>query len=291
MERKDWGNLILDGRKIAKKLKNSLKEEIKRIEKEYNEYPELAVVQVGDNLASKIYVNSKIKQCEEVGIKSKSYIFSENISEEEILNKIDELNKDNKISGILVQLPLPNHINTPKVIEAIALEKDVDGFKPENLGKVVLGDEDAFISCTPAGIIKLLEEYEISLEGKDIVVVGRSNIVGKPMMALLVNKGATVTVCNSRTKNIQEKTKNADILIVAVGKKDLITPDMIKDNAVIIDVGINRDENNKICGDVEFESVSKKAQYITPVPGGVGPMTIAMLLSNTLKAFKNIKKI
>lgn len=283
--------MILDGRKIAKKLKNSLKEEIKRIEKEYNEYPELAVVQVGDNLASKIYVNSKIKQCEEVGIKSKSYIFSENISEEEILNKIDELNKDNKISGILVQLPLPNHINTPKVIEAIALEKDVDGFKPENLGKVVLGDEDAFISCTPAGIIKLLEEYEISLEGKDIVVVGRSNIVGKPMMALLVNKGATVTVCNSRTKNIQEKTKNADILIVAVGKKDLITPDMIKDNAVIIDVGINRDENNKICGDVEFESVSKKAQYITPVPGGVGPMTIAMLLSNTLKAFKNIKKI
>lgn len=283
--------MILDGRKIAKKLKNSLKEEIKRIEKEYNEYPELAIVQVGDNLASKIYVNSKIKQCEEVGIKSKSYIFSENISEEEILNKIDELNKDNKISGILVQLPLPNHINTPKVIEAIALEKDVDGFKPENLGKVVLGDEDAFISCTPAGIIKLLEEYEISLEGKDIVVVGRSNIVGKPMMALLVNKGATVTVCNSRTKNIQEKTKNADILIVAVGKKDLITPDMIKDNAVIIDVGINRDENNKICGDVEFESVSKKAQYITPVPGGVGPMTIAMLLSNTLKAFKNIKKI
>lgn len=283
--------MILDGRKVAKKLKDSLKEEIKRIEKEYNEYPELAVIQVGDNLASKIYVNSKIKQCEEVGIKSKSYIFSENISEEEILNKIDELNKDNKISGILVQLPLPNHINTPKVIEAIALEKDVDGFKPENLGKVVLGDEDAFISCTPAGIIKLLEEYEISLEGKDIVVVGRSNIVGKPMMALLVNKGATVTVCNSRTKNIQEKTKNADILIVAVGKKDLITPDMIKDNSVIIDVGINRDENNKICGDVEFESVSKKAQYITPVPGGVGPMTIAMLLSNTLKAFKNIKNI
>lgn len=279
--------MILDGKEVAKKVKEKVKEEIKK----YDGCPELAVIQVGDNAASKIYVNSKIKQCEEVGIKSKSYIFPESTNEIEILQKIDELNKDKNVSGILVQLPLPNHINTPKVIEEIALEKDVDGFKPENLGKVVLGDESAFISCTPAGIIKLLEEYKISLEGKDVVIVGRSNIVGKPMMALLVNEGATVTVCNSKTKNIEEKTKKADILIVAVGKAGLITSEMVKEGAIIIDVGINRDENNKICGDVDFESVSKKAQYITPVPGGVGPMTIAMLLSNTLKAFKNIKKI
>lgn len=279
--------MILDGKEVAKKVKEKVKEEIKK----YDGCPELAVIQVGDNAASKIYVNSKIKQCEEVGIKSKSYIFPESTNEIEILQKIDELNKDKKVSGILVQLPLPNHINTPKVIEEIALEKDVDGFKPENLGKVVLGDESAFISCTPAGIIKLLEEYKISLEGKDVVIVGRSNIVGKPMMALLVNEGATVTVCNSKTKNIEEKTKKADILIVAVGKAGLITSEMVKEGAIIIDVGINRDENNKICGDVDFKSVSKKAQYITPVPGGVGPMTIAMLLSNTLKAFKNIKKI
>lgn len=281
----------LDGKEVAKKVKNKIKEEIEKIVEKYNECPELAVIQVGDNAASKIYVNSKIKQCEEVGIKSRSYIFPENISEQEILDKIDELNKDKKVSGILVQLPLPDHINTPKIIEEIALEKDVDGFKPENLGKVVLGDETAFISCTPAGIIKLLEEYKISLEGKDVVIVGRSNIVGKPMMALLVNEGATVTVCNSKTKDIEEKTKRADILIVAVGKKSLITSEMVKDGVIVVDVGINRDENNKICGDVDFESVSKKAQYITPVPGGVGPMTIAMLLSNTLKAFKNIKKI
>ncbi|MGL5377320.1 MAG: bifunctional 5,10-methylenetetrahydrofolate dehydrogenase/5,10-methenyltetrahydrofolate cyclohydrolase, partial [Cetobacterium sp.] len=248
--------------------------------------PGLAVIQAGDNLASKIYVNSKIKQCAEVGIDSKNYILPLDVTELELLNTIEKLNKDDSVNGILVQLPLPSHINTPKIIEAIDISKDVDGFKPENLGKVVLGDDTALISCTPAGILRLFREYEINLEGKDVVVIGRSNIVGKPMTALLINEGATVTVCNSKTKNLSEKTKTADVIIVAIGKANFLKGNMVKDGAIVIDVGINRDDNNKICGDVDFESLKDKVSYITPVPGGVGPMTIAMLLSNTLKAFK-----
>ncbi|MGL4642155.1 MAG: bifunctional methylenetetrahydrofolate dehydrogenase/methenyltetrahydrofolate cyclohydrolase FolD [Cetobacterium sp.] len=282
---------ILDGKYVSQKVRDSIKNEIVEIKERMGKVPGLAVIQAGDNLASKIYVNSKIKQCAEVGIESKNFILPADVSENELLSKIDELNKDDAIDGILVQLPLPDHIDTPKVIEAIDITKDVDGFKPENLGKVVLGDETALISCTPAGILRLFEEYKLALEGKDVVVIGRSNIVGKPMTALLINEGATVTVCNSKTKNLSEKTKNADVVIVAIGKANFLKGDMVKDGAIIIDVGINRDENNKICGDVDFESVKEKVSYITPVPGGVGPMTIAMLLNNTLKAFKIGKKI
>lgn len=281
---------ILDGKLIAQKEREKIKLEIDKIKKSGERVPTLAVIQVGEDPASKIYVNSKLRFCNEVGIHSESFIFPENISEKELLDKIEDLNRDNNIDGILVQLPLPSHIDTPKVIESIKLEKDVDGFKPENLGKVVLGDKSALISCTPAGILKLLKEYNIVLEGKDVVVMGRSNIVGKPMTALLINEGATVTVCNSRTKSISEKTKKADIIIVAIGKSRYLNRDMIKDGAIVIDVGINRDAvTGKICGDVDFESVKDKVSYITPVPGGVGPMTIAMLLSNTLKAFKILK--
>ncbi|ERT67648.1 MULTISPECIES: bifunctional methylenetetrahydrofolate dehydrogenase/methenyltetrahydrofolate cyclohydrolase FolD [Cetobacterium] len=282
---------ILDGKYVSQKVRDLIKKEIIEIKEVKGTVPGLAVIQAGDNLASKIYVNSKIKQCAEVGIESKNFIMPADVTEEELLRKIEELNSDETVDGILVQLPLPDHIDTPKVIEAIDINKDVDGFKPENLGKVVLGDETALISCTPAGILRLFEEYEIALEGKDIVVIGRSNIVGKPMTALLINEGATVTVCNSKTKNLAEKTKNADVVIVAIGKANFLKGDMIKTGAIIIDVGINRDENNKICGDVDFESVKEKVSYITPVPGGVGPMTIAMLLNNTLKAFKIGKKI
>ena len=282
---------ILDGKYVSQKVRDVIKKEIIEIKKNTGKVPGLAVIQAGDNLASKIYVNSKIKQCAEVGIESKNFIMPIDVTEKEILEKIEELNKDETIDGILVQLPLPDHIDTPKVIEAIEISKDVDGFKPENLGKVVLGDETALISCTPAGVLKLFEEYEIELEGKDIVVIGRSNIVGKPMTALLINEGATVTVCNSKTKKLADKTKNADVIIVAIGKGNFLKGDMIKEGSIIVDVGINRDSNNKICGDVDFESVKDKVGYITPVPGGVGPMTIAMLLSNTLKAFKIGKKI
>lgn len=282
---------ILDGKNVSQKVRDSIKEEILKLKEKTGRVPGLAVIQAGDNLASKIYVNSKIKQCSEVGIESKNFIMPEDISEEELLKVIDDLNKDDEIDGILVQLPLPEHINTPKVIEEITLTKDVDGFKPENLGKVVLGDESALISCTPAGILRLFKEYEIQLEGLDIVVIGRSNIVGKPMTALLINEGATVTVCNSRTKDIKDKTKKADVVIVAIGSSKFLTEDMVKEDVIIIDVGINRDENNKLCGDVDFENVKNKASFITPVPGGVGPMTIAMLLDNTLKAFKINKQI
>jgi methylenetetrahydrofolate dehydrogenase (NADP+)/methenyltetrahydrofolate cyclohydrolase len=282
---------ILDGKYVSQKVRDLIKKEIAEIKEETKRVPGLAVIQAGDNLASKIYVNSKIKQCAEVGIESKNFIMPADVTEKELLEKIELLNNDEEVDGILVQLPLPDHIDTPTIIEAIDINKDVDGFKPENLGKVVLGDKTALISCTPAGILTLLKEYEIPLEGKDIVVIGRSNIVGKPMTALLINEGATVTVCNSKTKNLAEKTKNADVVIVAIGKANFLKGDMIKQDAIIIDVGINRDENNKICGDVDFESVKDKVSFITPVPGGVGPMTIAMLLNNTLKAFKIGKKI
>lgn len=282
---------ILDGKLVSKKIREELTKEIMELKEKTGESPRLAVVQAGENLASKIYVNSKIKQCLEVGIESENYLLPEDVSEKELLDLVDKLNADEKVSGILVQLPLPNHIDTPKVIEEIALMKDVDGFKPENLGKVVLGDETALISCTPAGILELFKEYNIKLEGKDVVVIGRSNIVGKPMTALLINEGATVTICNSKTKNIEEKTKMADVVIVAIGSPNFLKGDMVKEGAIVIDVGINRDENNKICGDVHFESVKEKASYITPVPGGVGPMTIAMLLKNTLKAFKMNKNL
>lgn len=281
---------ILDGKNLAKKIKEDLKLEIQELVEKTNSKPGLAIVLVGDDSASKIYVNSKIKGCNELGIESFGYFKPENTSEEEILSLIDELNENENIHGILVQLPLPKHISSEKVIDRIALEKDVDGFKPENLGKLFLNDKDAISSCTPAGIIKILDEYKINLDGKNVTIVGRSNIVGKPLSALCINRSATVTICNSHTKDLVSHTKSADVVIMAVGKAKMLKADMVKDDVIIVDVGINRIDG-KLFGDVDFEEVSKKAKYITPVPGGVGPMTVAMLFHNTIKAFKMIKNI
>ena len=282
---------ILDGKHISQKIKNLIKDEVENIKEKIGKIPGLAVIQVGDNAASKVYVNSKVKQCLEIGIESKKYHLEENITEDILLELIDVLNKDETIDGILVQLPLPKHIDEKKIMEKISINKDVDGFKAENVGKVLLGDKTALVSCTPLGILTLLKEYKMELEGKDVVIIGRSNIVGKPMAALLINEGSTVTICHSKTKNLVEKTKMADILIVAVGKENLINKEMIKDGAIIVDVGINRTKEGKLTGDVDFENVKDNVSYITPVPGGVGPMTIATLLNNTLVAFKRNKGI
>ena len=230
-----------------------------------------------------MYVNNKKNACNQIGIYSEEYALPEETSEEELLSLIEKLNNDKKINGILVQLPVPKHINEETIINAINPKKDVDAFHPVNVGKIMVGNYD-FVPCTPAGVMELIKESGIEIEGKECVVVGRSNIVGKPQAMLLLHKNATVTICHSRTKNLSEKTKNADILIAAVGKPNFITGDMIKPGAVVIDVGINRVEDKKLVGDVEFESASKVADAITPVPGGVGPMTIAMLMKNTVKA-------
>ena len=245
--------------------------------------PGLAVIIVGDDPASRVYVNNKKKACEEIGILSEEYALRADTSEEELLALIDKLNGDKKISGILVQLPLPKGIDEEKVINRIDPKKDVDAFHPVNVGKIMVGNFD-FVPCTPAGVMELIKESGIDISGKECVVVGRSNIVGKPMSMLLLHKHGTVTVCHSRTKDLKEVTKRADVLVVAVGIPNFITGDMIKEGAVVIDVGINRLENKKLVGDVEFESAEKVASVVTPVPGGVGPMTIAMLMKNTLKA-------
>lgn len=280
---------ILDGKKISNDILEELKEKVANHKENMGKVPGLAVIIVGENPASQIYVRSKVKACEKVGVKSTKITFPSNISEGELLSKIDELNKDSSINGILVQLPLPKHMDENKVCNAIATEKDVDGFKPESLGKLFIGENDGYIPCTPQGIMYLLEQTNIDLYGKTAVVIGRSNIVGKPVAGLLINKGATTTVCNSRTKNLTEKLRDADIIIAALGSPNFVTGDMVKDGAIIIDVGINR-VDKKLYGDVNFEEVSKKASYITPVPGGVGPMTIAMLLKNTLKSFEKGEK-
>ena len=281
---------ILDGKNLAKKIKSEIKEEVAQLKAKTGKAPGLAIVLVGENPASKIYVNSKIKGCKEIGIESFAHFLPEDVTEGKLLTIIDELNRDERVNGILVQLPLPAHINEQKVIAAIALEKDVDGFKPENLGLLFLNDKRSLHSCTPAGIMRLLDEYKIDLCGLDAVIVGRSNIVGKPLAGLFINRSATVTLCHSRTKNLKEKTRNADVVVMAVGKAKLLTEDMVKDGAIIVDVGINRTESGLV-GDVDFEKVAPKAKYITPVPGGVGPMTVAMLFHNTLKAFKNVNNI
>lgn len=275
----------LDGKELAIKIKNEIKEEIVKIKKDLGKVPGLAIVLVGENPASKIYVNSKIKGCSELGFESFAHFLPESISEEELLKVIEELNKDEKVNGILVQLPLPKHIDTKKVIDRIALEKDVDGFKPENLGLLMLDDKEAMRPCTPAGIMEIFKAYSIELKGKDVVVVGRSNIVGKPMSSLMINEGATVTTCNSNTKNLQEKTREADIVIMAIGQAKFLNRDMVKENSIIIDVGINRTSEG-LFGDVDYEDIKDKVAYMTPVPGGVGPMTVAMLFQNTLRAFK-----
>ena len=240
---------------------------------------------VGDDKASKIYVKNKSRACEEIGIEYEEFLLGDNISMDELLELIDTLNNRDDIHGILLQSPIPKHLDINKAFNKIDYKKDVDGFNPINVGKLVIG-EDCFISCTPFGVIKMLEEYGIEIEGKNAVVVGRSNIVGKPLAQCLLSKNATVTICHSRTKNIHEITSNADILVAALGKPGYIKEHMVKDGAVVIDVGINRNEDGKIVGDVDFEPVSAKAKYITPVPGGVGPMTIAMLMTNVIKAAK-----
>lgn len=273
---------LINGKEVAEKIKLQVKEEIKSLGKDVT----LAVVIVGDNPASKVYVNNKKKACKLVGIQSLEYGLPENTSEDELLSLIDRLNNYNYVDGILVQLPLPRHINTDMVIERINPEKDVDGFTAINTGKLWLGQYD-IAPCTAIGVIELLDYYNIDIAGKHCVIVGRSNIVGKPVAALMLERNATVTVCHSKTQNLYDITRTADILITAVGKPKFITRDMVKDGAVVIDVGINRDENGKLYGDVDFENVKDKTTAITPVPGGCGPMTVAMLMKNTLEAAKS----
>ncbi len=277
--------IIIDGKELAKKIRSELKNEVVEL-KNKGINPKLAVIMVGDDKASKVYVKNKSKACEECGIDYEEFLMDKDIDMEELLETIDKLNKRDDIHGILLQSPIPSNLDINQAFNKINHKKDVDGFNPINVGKLSIG-EDCFVSCTPAGVIKMLEEYNIEIEGKNVVIIGRSNIVGKPLIQCILRKNGTVTMCHSRTKNIKQITKNADILIAALGKPRFVTQDMIKDGAVIIDVGINRTEDGKLVGDVDFENVKNNASYITPVPGGVGPMTIAMLMTNVVKAAKN----
>lgn len=279
----------IDGKAFSQVILEKIREEHNQLKEKYGKQAGLAVVIVGNNPASQVYVRNKMKACENVGFYSENIELDENISEEELLQEIDKLNKNDRINGILVQLPLPSHINELKIIDSISPEKDVDGFHVANIGKMVIGDETGFLSCTPYGIMQLLEEYKIEIAGKDAVIIGRSNIVGKPMALMLIQKGATVQVCNSRTKDLRKKINDADIIIVAAGVPKLLKKEDVKEGAVVIDVGINR-VDGKICGDVDYEEVAERASYITPVPGGVGPMTIASLIKNTFKSYKNSLK-
>lgn len=272
---------IIDGKKISAQVKDELKEKVVAENLDVT----LAVIQVGNDPASTVYVGNKKKACEYIGIRSLAYELPEETSEEELLELVRSLNEREDVHGILVQLPLPAHINEDLVIQTISPLKDVDGFHPQSVGALSIGQK-GFVSCTPAGVIQLLKRSGVEIEGKECVIVGRSNIVGKPMALLMLRENATVTVCHSRTKNLKEVTKRADILIVAIGKPKFIDASYVKDGAVVIDVGIHRDENNKLCGDVDFASVEPKVSAITPVPGGVGPMTIAMLMNNCVEAKK-----
>ncbi|CAM3992444.1 bifunctional methylenetetrahydrofolate dehydrogenase/methenyltetrahydrofolate cyclohydrolase FolD [Mesobacillus thioparans] len=276
---------IIDGKEIAKKKRLEIADHVQELKKQ-GVTPGLAVILVGDNQASRTYVTSKQKTAKELGMHNVLIEYPVTISEQELLAKIGELNNDEAIHGILVQLPLPDHISEKKLIEAISPDKDVDGFHPINIGRMMTG-QDSFLPCTPYGVMVMMEEIGIDLSGKHVVVVGRSNIVGKPAGQLFLNENATVTYCHSRTKDLKEHTKQGDVIVAAVGKAGLITADHIKPGAVVIDVGMNRDDEGKLCGDVAFAEVKEKAGYITPVPGGVGPMTIAMLMYNTLKSAKN----
>ena len=276
--------VIIDGKNLAKKIRSNLKVECDKL-KEKGIIPKLAVIMVGDNPASKVYVKNKSIACNEVGIEYKENLLDANIKQENLLDLIKKLNNDETVNGILLQSPIPEHLNINEAFKAITYLKDVDGFTPSSVGKLCIG-EDTFVSCTPLGVIKMFEEYNIDLNGKDVVILGRSNIVGRPLIQCCLQKNATVTVCHSKTKSLEEHTKRADVIISAIGKPKFVTADMVKNNVVIIDVGINRDENGKLVGDVDFENVEKKASYITPVPGGVGPMTIAMLMNNVIKATK-----
>lgn len=274
----------IDGKQISKDIKEELKEEVASLAAQGRKCC-LAVIQVGNDPASSVYVGNKKKACAYIGIESLAYELPEETTEDELLEIIDKLNKDTNVHGILCQLPLPKQINEDHIIKAISPKKDVDGFHPQNVGALVIG-EQGFVSCTPAGIIQLLKRSNIEMDGKHCVVVGRSNIVGKPMSLLMLRENATVTICHSHTKNLEEICKEADILIVAIGKPQFIGKEYVKKGTVVIDVGIHRDENNKLCGDVKFDEVEPVASYITPVPGGVGPMTIAMLMHNCVEAMK-----
>ncbi len=279
---------IIDGREIAGNVKGELEKRV-GVLKQKGITPKLVVILVGNDPASDVYVRSKMKRSEEIGIASDMVRYPDNITEGELLEKIKELNDDSSVHGILVQLPLPKEINEKKVIDSIAPSKDVDGFSPVNVGNLLIG-ETAFESCTPKGIMKMLEIEGIPIEGKEVVIINRSNIVGKPLTAMMIKKSGTVTVCHSRTKDIPFHTRRADILISATGKPGFITEDMIKEGAVVIDVGTTRNENGKLCGDVDFDKVKEKAGYITPVPGGVGPMTVIMLMENTIISAESFVK-
>lgn len=276
---------IIDGKALSEKVLKEIEKEHSELEKKVGRKAGLAVIIVGENPASQIYVRNKIRACEKVGFHSETIRLDENITEENLLLEIEKLNNNSNIDGILVQLPIPKHIDGLKIINAISAEKDVDGFHTTNIGKMMIGDETGFLPCTPAGVVQMFEEYNIDLEGKDVLVIGQSNIVGKPMTLLLIKKRATVQVCNSKTKNLSEKLQKADVVVAAAGSPKLVKASDVKEDVVVIDVGINR-VDGKLCGDVDFEEVSKKASFITPVPGGVGPMTIAMLIKNTFKSYK-----
>lgn len=273
---------ILDGKKVSQRVKDELKETVASLKLKGTD-PGLAVIIVGNDSASRVYVNNKKKACEYIGIRSEEYALPEETTQEELLNLVSELNSRKDIHGILCQLPLPGHINEETILNSIDPAKDVDAFHPVNVGKIMIGDFD-FLPCTPAGVMDLIAESGIDLTGKECVVVGRSNIVGKPQAMLLLHKNATVTICHSKTKDLKEVCKRADVLVVAVGRAKMINADYIKEGAVVIDVGMDRDENGKLCGDVDFDSACTKASYITPVPGGVGPMTIATLMRNAVTA-------
>lgn len=275
---------LIDGKEVSNHVKTKVKEEVEAL-KEKGIEPALAVIIVGNDPASRVYVNNKKKACEFTGMRSVEYALPEETTEEELLAIIDKLNGDDSINGILCQLPVPKHISEKAVIERISPKKDVDVFSAENVGKMWQGDYD-MASCTPMGVIELLDYYDIDVCGKNCVIIGRSNIVGKPMASLLLERSATVTICHSRTKNLSEITSKADLIVAAVGRAKFVTADMVKEGAIVVDVGINRNEDGKLCGDVDFENVKEKCEFITPVPGGCGPMTIAVLMKNTLLACK-----
>ena len=281
-------SIIIDGKALAKKTREELKVECDKL-KEKGINPKLAVIMLGDNPASKVYVRNKSRACNDVGVEYEEYLLGDETTQEELIGLIKKLNNDKEVNGILLQSPIPKHLDINEAFKAITYAKDVDGFTPSSIGKLCIG-EDTFVSCTPYGVMRMFEEYNIDLTGKDVVILGRSNIVGKPLIQCCLQKNATVTVCHSKTKNLAEHTKRADVIISAIGQSKFVKADMVKEGTIIIDVGINRGEDGKLTGDVDFENVEKKASYITPVPGGVGPMTIAMLMNNVIKAAKQQNK-
>ena len=276
--------VIIDEKKKTKEKRENLKKEAEKL-RDKGIIPHLAVIMVGDNDASKVYVRNKSRACEEIGIEFKEYLLPSTTKQSELIELIKKLNEDKKVNGILLQSPIPKPLNIQKAFNTISPEKDVDGFNPYNVGNLCIG-QDGFIPCTPLGIMKMFEKYNIDIDGKKVAIIGRSNIVGKPMAQCMLAKNATVTICHSRTRELKKEVKDADIIISASGKRNIVTSDMVKDEVVIIDVGMNRNDEGKLCGDVDFEKIKEKASYITPVPGGVGPMTIAMLMENVIKATK-----